>query len=94
MSDNTATNLNTDTTVTTPVVAVKPKSNRGAKKNPNSKVAKARVLLANLPADVRLPKDVSRQAVEMLMKELGLSKEVANVYFYNERPGGIKSRTA
>jgi hypothetical protein len=58
------------------------RAKRGAKVNPDSKRGRARTILASLPeADC-----VSSKAVKMLVDQLGISNEVAKVYFYTQRP--------
>jgi len=80
----TDTTVATTTATATPVVKTPQK--RGRKPDPNSKINRAAAFLAALPAD-QLTKSI---AVPLLMKELELTEEVAQVYFYNKRPASAR----
>jgi hypothetical protein len=88
MSDTNAAVAVTDTadTTVTATTAVKTPQKRGRKPDPNSKINRAAAFLAALPAD-QLTKAI---AVPLLMKELELTEEVAQVYFYNKRPASAR----
>ena len=63
---------------TTPTV----KKIRGAKKQPNSAASKTYEIMKNLPESER----TRAKVLKLIGPEgLGLSKEVASVYFYNTR---------
>lgn len=88
MSENTAVQVtdSADTTTVTATPTVKTPQKRGRKSDPNSKLNRATVILAGLPAD-QLVKTI---AIPLLMKELDLSEAVAQVYFYNKRPASAR----